>query len=993
MAIPQYVDDTNNIVTSANASNTINYPATSKQGDLLLLNVLFYKSTTGVFTVATPSGWTLLETQDQSSALGKHMTLFWRFRGAETSVTVTASTGTGMLSEAQIQAWKGDIDQATPVVSASSFSNTSATAHTVPSVTAPDSDFAMAGFHFGSKSSTINSAITNSWTAQMYEKLDTQSYLNSHNTMMTNAVEYALYGSGATGTRTVTSSAATIGNFMATVGIKSAKTGPTVRGDNTTMNSNSPSANLVATYPGGDYFIIVSCFRKTTAGAFTTSISDPTNFTLLASSDNSAADGSRLDVWGGWRAGGATSVTVSASTGTGMLGMLNIVTVPDDGQAVDKGEPYGDVQIVYGNTSATSTTIPASTTTVDMSLSQLVTMVWNASATTAPANVWSPPPWHAEGSSVPTAETSLTWNGTRGMTQGSALDYQEVAGSTGTASVNHTQSCNPRYGVRVIIQPPHPNLKGPDDDQVTGADNAVVGYNPQATDTAAGADVAGTVKVGTAVDVSAGADTASTKLAAADVSNAGADNAAVAANVPAPDTASGVDTATVLVVTPAADVSSGLDTATVRMTGADTGAGADIAAVPAGFDTGTGVDNAPKIIVASDDPATATDSAFSSNTVVTPDAALGTDSASVKVSGAADTGSGSDNAITLIALDTGSGLDNASKVIVASDDPATGTDTAFASNTAQVGDTSSGVDTATVRITGAADTGAGVDSSVGFASDTATGVDTASVRIPADEPLSSLEAAASTNTAQTADTGSSADTAKVIFVVGDTGSGVDNAVGFGQDTATGVEGTATLRTAATETSPGVDTAAVAASSAAATDVGAGVDNSITRLPVSDASNLSVDNANLNAQAATADTASGADTAKVIILATGDTGTGTETITLRFSVADTGTAVDNGQIAVFVFASDTIGSVDDGLRPVATADTISSVEAASKAVSGFLDNPRVVKIEKDNRVVRIVRENRTAVVEPDFRKVFIGYEDRRVIRVESEERYVRIPREV
>jgi hypothetical protein len=158
VAIPQFAGTSNNIVTSANASITVTYPATSKSGDLLLLSVLFYRSATGLFTVTTPSGWTLLETQDQSSALGKHFTVFSRLRGAETSVTVTSSNGTGMLSEAQIQAWKGDIDQTTPIdAHASSFTNTGSTAHLCPSVTTTQSDFGMAAFHFGSKSVTTNS--------------------------------------------------------------------------------------------------------------------------------------------------------------------------------------------------------------------------------------------------------------------------------------------------------------------------------------------------------------------------------------------------------------------------------------------------------------------------------------------------------------------------------------------------------------------------------------------------------------------------------------------------------------------------------------------------------------------------------------------------------------------------------------------------------------------------------------------------------------------
>jgi hypothetical protein len=219
----------------------------------------------------------------------------------------------------------------------------------------------------------------------MYEQLDTQSYLNSHNTMMTNAIEYGLYSSGATGTRTVTtSSTGTIGNFMATVAIKSGKIGPTIRGTNTPMNGGSSggaggSSTLVANYPGGDFFVVATCFKRSTVGAFT--VSAPAGWTLIASEDHSASDGSRCDVWYGWRAGGATSVTITASgSATGMFGMGNIVTIPDDGIAIDKGDPVGASSIVYSNTASATETIGGLTTTVPMSLSHMVVFDWDSAA-------------------------------------------------------------------------------------------------------------------------------------------------------------------------------------------------------------------------------------------------------------------------------------------------------------------------------------------------------------------------------------------------------------------------------------------------------------------------------------------------------------------------------------------------------------------------------------------------------------------------------------
>lgn len=930
MAIPQFAGTSSNIVTSASASNTCTYPTASKSGDLLLLSIEFTKLTAATFTVATPSGWNLIQSSDQSLAIGRYFLTYWRFRGAETSVTVTANNATSMFSLAQIQAWKGDIDQTTPIDnSASTYSAASGSlTHTVPSVTASQGDFAMAAFYHA-EHSTTTTPWTTTWNTNMYEKLDTGASLNSRYHVISNATEYALYGSGATGTRTVNSSISTVQrNYMVDIAIKSAKTGPTNRGTNTVMNGSSASADLVGTYGSGDFFVVATCFRKTSAGAFT--VATPAGFTLIGSEDHSASDGSRVDIFYGWRTGGATSVTVSASTATGMLGMLNIISLPNDGLSVDVTDPIGPVAINYSATASATSTIPSSTTAVPMTMCHLVEFDWDSAALFGYAHLWPPPIFPV---AVYNAETNVPWNSTRTFSQSSAIDYCETVGSTGTTVVTDATTATPPvsngrtfapyYGIRVCIQPPHIQTKT-DGDTGSGSDTAALAAQAPATDTGAGVDLAGTVTVSGAVDVAAGADTAKVIIQVTG------------------DTGSGTDTSGLVAQTPASDVAAGADTASiaVAVSGADVFAGAD--------------------------------------------------AATVKIAATTDSGAGVDNAVALIGTDTGTGVDTATQRVYDAD-TGTGTDTAFVSQAVIQNDSVVGSDSAAVVVV-TGDTGAGVEFAVPFGTDTGVGTDTATVKISGDETGTGTEFAASTNAAQSSDTGAGTDTATVIVkATGETGTGTEFAVPFGTDTGVGTEA-ATVKITGAETGVGVDNGG-STNLATVGDTGSSADNAITAPQVTTETGAGVDVATLSAKANGADTAASSEGATVLIQSASDSGAGVDISKIVLGVGDVGTDTENANIAVFVFGFDSGAGVDTSGIGIGSGDTGSALlETATKAVNGFLDAPRVTLVLPETRTATILYESRGIAVEAETRLVVIGFETLRTITIDAENRNVVIPKE-
>lgn len=226
MPAPTYIASSSatNVVT-ASADITVTYPASSRPGDYLLLEARFIRLVDGAYTVATPSGWTLVQSQNASGVSDSNAALLYgRFRGAETSVTVTASTSDQMFATGTIQAYRGV--NATPVnASASAYSNASSTSNNTPTVTTTVPNCALALFASGYRSGS-QTAYTYAWTAPATERQDVTAAQSGANARigLTDATNSQV-AAGATGAKTCASSVATLGRFAAAVALAPASEG------------------------------------------------------------------------------------------------------------------------------------------------------------------------------------------------------------------------------------------------------------------------------------------------------------------------------------------------------------------------------------------------------------------------------------------------------------------------------------------------------------------------------------------------------------------------------------------------------------------------------------------------------------------------------------------------------------------------------------------------------------------------------------------------
>ena len=198
--VPTLLGTSSASTNAASASVTCNYPAESASGDLLVMQVAFHRSTTsGSQTMTTPTGWTLLTSDNQSSAVGLMSETYWRFRGAETSVTATCSNATSEYAAATIHAYKADtVDPTTPVSQyASTYSSTSTSSATrsAPSVTTASANNAISIFVTCNESASF----TTRWeTPEVVGQTDLYSGSNGDINQAT-ACHYKL-AAGATGT-------------------------------------------------------------------------------------------------------------------------------------------------------------------------------------------------------------------------------------------------------------------------------------------------------------------------------------------------------------------------------------------------------------------------------------------------------------------------------------------------------------------------------------------------------------------------------------------------------------------------------------------------------------------------------------------------------------------------------------------------------------------------------------------------------------------------
>ena len=156
MAVPTFVAASSASTNSASANITCNYPAGSSSGDLLVLSVGFQRSpTSGTQSISTPSGWTQL--QHDYMGVGQVAALYWRFRGAETSVTVTCSNASSEYGTAMIHAYTGDVDPTTPINASSytTYTGTSTTSpRTLPALTTTFNNCALSFFFHADKATS-----------------------------------------------------------------------------------------------------------------------------------------------------------------------------------------------------------------------------------------------------------------------------------------------------------------------------------------------------------------------------------------------------------------------------------------------------------------------------------------------------------------------------------------------------------------------------------------------------------------------------------------------------------------------------------------------------------------------------------------------------------------------------------------------------------------------------------------------------------------------
>lgn len=216
-----------------------------------------------------------------------------------------------------------------------------------------------------------------------------------------------------------------------------------------------------------------------------------------------------------------------------------------------------------------------------------------------------------------------------------------------------------------------------------------------------------------------------------------------------------------------------------------------IVSVPTGDVSGTTVEAATVLVVATTDPGTGGDVVSTRTVPPDTDAGAGADLSTVRVFDG-DTGTGTDlvNTRTVVAdTDGATGADLATVRVFVTTDPGSGLDSGAAFNTAVDNDPATGLDIATVRVFDG-DLGSGTDAvnvrTIPTTSDTGAGLDTAVIDEAGNDTYGGL------------------DSATVLVLAGtDPGSGLDLApqpivVTFGIDSGTGLD-VATILVASNDT--------------------------------------------------------------------------------------------------------------------------------------------------------------------------------------------------
>jgi len=124
-----------NSTTGNRTNHTVTIPSSAQSGDLLLL---FFVANSTSSTYTGPAGWTQVQTQSGDGTVGRAYTKIATGSDPGTPVTVTSS---GYAKDVTTVVAYDGVDPGTPLSdSASALQTSSTTAHTTPTVSAPDSE-------------------------------------------------------------------------------------------------------------------------------------------------------------------------------------------------------------------------------------------------------------------------------------------------------------------------------------------------------------------------------------------------------------------------------------------------------------------------------------------------------------------------------------------------------------------------------------------------------------------------------------------------------------------------------------------------------------------------------------------------------------------------------------------------------------------------------------------------------------------------------------
>lgn len=521
--------------TPASDTLTCNYPSESVDGDLLVMSVCFRRTTgTTAASITTPSGWTLLSTEDRSTTSGVAMVVatYWRFRGSETDVSAVYSQSASTYGAVQIHAYDAaTVDATTPVtVSGTSYSSTtfSSVARTCPSVTTTTDYSTLSLFsHFIKTSSGAAS-----WAAQ--EKTDV--YVGTTADLLVGSAIDIQQTAGATGTRNVTPNGSSNQTITATVAVQA----PQLVNKNDTdtgTGTDAATASLAGT--------------QTDAGAGT-----------------DVATGIRVSPLADTGTGTDTATASLAGTQTDAGAGTDTAAVDAQVYGVDTGTAVeGTPLITLGQSDTGTGTDIASITQAQQSDSGLGSD--QASISTSGSD-----------SSTGTEAVSLAIGGVNDV--GAATESTASISLYVSDSAAGTDSESIAVGGNEFFV----------NDTGDGAEDASVEAVLTQADSATGAETASIENA--ASDASAGQDSASVSVSGAGDSGSGSESTGILADVSAADT--GTATETAWVVVHVIEAGTGSESSGIVIPQSDSGTGADQAGSPDSVisqsDTATAVDEA-----------------------------------------------------------------------------------------------------------------------------------------------------------------------------------------------------------------------------------------------------------------------------------------------------------------------------------------------------------------------------------------------------------------